>query len=385
MSKESKGKDVGWPTGTLLLIGSCMAVFGLIALGRVPNVLDYVLYFESDMQFSQCLTSQFIHLGNPVQLIVCMVFLMMLGTLVETRVGPKWTITLFVGLGFAGSAIAQMALLDANNGGVSLGAATGVSGLAGLLLIWSPCFRVTHLAKIPLGKFTLPIWGYVAAWAVIDLVVYALVLGLGAASLFPHVIAFFAGAITGVILLKNKVLESEHQDLWTIVTGTAPGGRKERRTEALLKQDEAAEQQKAAQLISNAQDQLDQFLTNGQLGGALALLTKMADAGSALTVSQQQMSAIILGHHKKHQWEDSIPWLQQYLELYPKDNGMRLKLAQIFVVQQRLPGSAMEVLAPLEEASLTEGEEKLLRKIRYTADAMWEDDDIQLELQKRAW
>ena len=382
MTNSPTRKEAVWPIGIFCLLAICSGAFALISLGRFPTALDYIVYFKSEMQPLQFFTAPFIH-ANAVQLIVCLAFLLVIGSMVESRIGLGWTMGLFVGLGAIGQAIAQMALLDAKQDGVSLGAGVGICGLAGLLMVWSPLAKITHLGKLRLRKFSLPTWAIVLAWLLVDAGVYFVM--LGPFSLFPQIISFVAGALVGALLLKNKVVEGEQQDLLTLIAGTAPDGRKERRKALLLSRTQGEEAEKIQQQLLVAQAQLEAYLNAGQLAAAVSLLSKMSALEEGLQVSSAQLTTIIRGLHKQKKWEDSIPWLQQFLERFPDDVAMRLKLAQIFIADQRLPGSGMEVLKPLFERQLAEADEKLLRQLERAAGNMWEDDDIQLEIEKRAW
>ena len=381
MTHSASAKPSAWPCGALGLLGICSLLFALISLGKFPTALDYAVFLGPDMQPLQWVTSLFIH-AQPIQLLACMVFLLVVGSLVEDRLKLWWTCGLFLGLGAAGQGLTQMALLDHKVGVFSLGSAAGVSGWAGLLLVWSPLVKVERISKFALGKAAPPMWAILLAWLVVAAGVYLAT--LGPMSLLPPLASSILGAALGVVLLKNKVVEGENQDLLTLLTGSAPGGRKDRKKQARLALAQATAEKQHAEQLATAQQQLDAYLNAGQFGGAIGLLRKLTDLGDGLQISQQQLLAIIRGLHKEKKWEDSIPWLQQYLERFPDDVAMRLKLAQIFVVDQRLPGSGMEVLKPLADARLSEAEEKLFRQLERAACNMFEDDDIELEVEKRA-
>jgi membrane associated rhomboid family serine protease len=382
MTNSPAVKEAAWPIGSFCLMAVSMGVFVLISLGRFPTALKYAVVFGPDMQPWQWFTSQAIH-ATPVQLTACMTCLLVLGSIVEARVAWQWMIGLFLGLGAAGQAVAQMALLDSKHDGFSLGAGASLCGLAGLLVVWSPVTKVTHLGKVRLGNVSIPMWAVVLACVIIVMGVYSFV--LGPFSLFPQAISLSAGAIMGAMLLKSKVVEGDHQDLLTVISGSGPGGRKERRQQLLQSRAQAEEAEHVQQQLVAAQEQLESYLAAGQLAAALALISKMSHLGEGLQISSAQLTAIIRRLHKQKKWEDSIPWLQQYLERFPEDVGTRLKLAQIFIVDQRLPGSGMEVLKPLSDRKLSESEEKLFRQLERAQFNMWEDDDIQLEIEKRAW
>jgi membrane associated rhomboid family serine protease len=384
MTNSPAVKEAAWPFGTFCLMAICMGVFTLISLGRFPTVVNYILTFGPDMQPGRWFTTLFIH-ANPVQLTICMIALLVLGSIVESRISLQWTIGLIVGLGAVGQAIAQMALLDAEQDGLSLGMGASICGLAGLLVVWSPMTKVDRLGKVGLGKVSIPIWAIVVACVIVDLGLYYFTPGLGPFSLFPQAISLAAGTLMGAVLLKSKIVEGDHQDLLTLIAGTAPGGRKERRKQLLQSRVQAEEAEQVQQQLTAAQEQLESYLGAGQLAASLALISKMSHVGEGLKISSAQLTTIIRGLHKQKKWEDSIPWLQQFLERFPEDVGMRLKLAQIFIVDQRLPGSGMEVLKPLADRKLSESEEKLYRQLERAQFNMWEDDDIQLEIEKRAW
>lgn len=382
MSSSSVGKEVPWPFGTFLLLGACAIIFAMISLGKFTTALEYVVYFEKEMQPIQWLTSIFIH-ANIVQLVPCLLFLVVFGSLMEERLGGLGTLGLFVGLGAAGQAVVQMALLDVKPGGVSLGAGASVSGWAGLLLICGPLNKVTHISKLPLGKIAVPMWGIIVAWLLIDIGVYIAV--LGPLSLLPQVVAFMGGTLLAAAMLKSKLVDGRGEDLLTLVSGTGPNGRKERRKLVLAERAQAERAEQIQLQQSAAQAQLEAYFNAGQYAAALALLNKKTEFSDSLQVNRAQITTIIRGLHKQSKWEESIPWLQQYLEQFPEDVAMRLKLAQIFVVNQRLPGSGMEVLKPLAGLQLAEADAKLYRKLEHAACNMYEDDDIELELEKRSW
>ena len=93
---------------------------------------------------------------------------------------------------------------------------------------------------------------------------------------------------------------------------------------------------------------------------------------------------MIVGLHKQQEWCDSVPVMAELLERFPEgSDAVRLKLAQICLVEMQRPAKALELLEETDPQYLAQSQKKMFRKLQ--AVAQRQIDDGVLEVDNEAW
>ena len=88
-------------------------------------------------------------------------------------------------------------------------------------------------------------------------------------------------------------------------------------------------------------------------------------------MDRAELQAIVGGLHKARQGKDSAPYMAEWIERFPDGaDPVRIKLAQICVVELEKPGKALDLLAEVDVGRLPEKHAALVRKITAKAEAM---------------
>ncbi len=137
-------------------------------------------------------------------------------------------------------------------------------------------------------------------------------------------------------------------------------------------------------LVPLATRKFDAYLAVGQASLALAMRRKMSDSGVPLALSSQQLFALVVGLHKEGKWTDSAPVMAEYVATQGAGaDPMRIKLAQICVVELGRPQRALDLLAEVDQSRLGEGQRTLYRKVAVAAKHKIATGE--LELDDAAW
>lgn len=321
----------------------------------------------------QWVTSNFLH-GGFFHVLGNMFGLWSFGILVEGKVGWARFLAIFFGIGVTQCAVEQTMMLLADGGG-SFGASAIVYGLLATSLIWAPqnemsCviivgwrILVTDLTVLTLAEITIGIE-----------VVVSVIAGLTIGSQVLHLMGVALGLTIGIVMLKRKWVDCENWDLFSVWKGTHYKTISERdedvRNELQRDQRQAEVAQKQRQLTESEQRkehglaEIRRLTSQGDPGGAFVVHVQLVDSVADWQIPERELLGIIGGYHRKEMWSESIPAMVEYLRLYlERDTQVRLKLAQILVLQEHRPAQALRVLEPLNPAFLDEKQRGLYEKV----------------------
>jgi hypothetical protein len=84
--------------------------------------------------------------------------------------------------------------------------------------------------------------------------------------------------------------------------------------------------------------------------------------------------------HGKKRWSESAPFMARFIEANPgRADAVRIKLAQICVLELMRPGKALELLAPINTATLAEKQRGFVERIRAKALEMQHEGVVELD------
>ena len=106
------------------------------------------------------------------------------------------------------------------------------------------------------------------------------------------------------------------------------------------------------------------YVKAGNPQAAIKLLQKLDEQNQPLVPDRTELAALIAALHKKRAWRDSAPLMAEYLERFEeKADAVRLKLAQICVVELDRPLRALELLKDVDAASLSHEQKRLHQQL----------------------
>lgn len=367
------------PYATVGLIVANIAAFGAAATGLIDPFNGWVLMYGEGLQPAQWLMSIFMHAGFG-HLISNMFFLWTFGIVIEGKLGWSRFLACYLAIGVGESALEQAIMLSALPVPGSVGASAAIYGLMAMACVWAPLNDVKMLFSfgfIYFGAIDVPVCLLAAIFVGLDLTL-TLWLGVDAGGSFLHLLGAVMGAALGIVLLKRKQVDCERWDLFTVLRGEQGRPISEEivppTTEQLASQAERRGEEAKRKLLA--------YLAIEQAPQALLVYRKIRDFKWPVQLSQKEQFKLLAGldHHK--QWADAAPLMASYIEDFPDGSeAVRLRLAQICLVELERPQRTLELLKPLDPTQLNEKQQLLrlhLVKIakKRVAEGAMELDDV---------
>lgn len=374
-----------WPYGTVGLIVVNVLAFAGVMTGALPQDPDLWLLTYGQLSPVQWLLSAFMH-QDIFHLVGNMIFLWVFGLIVEGKLGVGRYLACYLGIAVLESAVEQVLFLGySGSTSGSLGASTAIYGIMAMAAVWAPRNDITcfyWFGIIWAGTVDVP----VAVLCLIYMALDGVGILLGSATGWLH----YAGAVLGfplaLVLLKLKVVDCEGWDLLHVWRGD-PGGRiaQEQHDAQQMAERRERQAQRLNQVQTQARQQLHVYLKSGNGLAALKLLDKLQENEQPLELTEQEILALVPLLHQAGKFRESAPLMARLIELRGDRTAdpVRLKLAQICVVELGKPARALELVRAVDTAILDGQRRTLAAKIEAKATAM--QADAELELEEEAW
>jgi membrane associated rhomboid family serine protease len=371
-----------WPYMTVVLIVINVVVFvvappGLLGLNE--SVEPYVLVFGQGLHPVQWVTSAFLHAGY-VHIIGNMFFLWTFGIIVEGKLGWYKFLGVYLLLAALQGAIVQCIMLGSV--GCALGASGAIFSLMATSIIWAPESKAECLflvGFIRCGTVEIKVLVLVGLYLVLQIVV-AVLTHMHMSSEVLHLLGAAVGFPFGIAMVKLGLVNCENWDIFSVIAGRhtmSPAERNqadERRPERIKQRAEEAERQRQL-----AVEQIQHILQNGQPQFAWKAHERMVRELPDWSLPEPMLLAIIQGLHQKKLWAESIAPMVEYLGKYTqKAAAVRVKLAQILVVEQKRPAQALKVLAKIDQAALEPPQREFLKKLHAKACELHKQDPYEV-------
>ena len=372
-----------WPIATVGLIVVNVLVFFGVVTGSIPNPEGLILSYGEGLTPLQWLTSMFMH-GDLMHLLGNMVFLWVFGLVVEGKLGWWKFLACYLGIGILQSVLEQSLQLMVGGEGVSLGASSAIYGILAMAAIWAPKNEVSFFyffwifIFVRTGIVEIPLMYVAGLYIGLDVLGFFLQ-GLNSSS-WLHVGGVVFGAPLGVFLLKRGYVNCEGWDIFTV--GRGEHGRK---LNAERERDEAElaekRQLRDSQIVENARNQINTLVQQKNTDGAFALYKKLNNTAEGLLLSRPVLLHLISQLHAAKKWQASCPLMAEVLSRFPDEDNdaVRLKLAQICVVELSRPGKALELLKEIDLRSLPAEQLKLTHKIAHRAKQLQHEGTVELD------
>jgi hypothetical protein len=107
----------------------------------------------------------------------------------------------------------------------------------------------------------------------------------------------------------------------------------------------------------------------------------MKPIGGGLALERDELLAIIHSLHAEQRWADCAPFMDDLIRRFPqRTEPIRIKLAQICVVELQRPGKALDLLATIDAKKLPEEQATLVKRIAAKARHMQMEGTVELDV-----
>ena len=367
-----------WPYATVLLMAANTIVLVGQYSGWIATEEEWMLRYDGALHPIQWVTSNFVHL-NPIHLIGNLFFLWPFGVLVEGKVGWWRFLLLYVGIGAIQSALEQALMLPLTTTAQgSLGASAAIFGLLGVAWVWAPRNDVTCVLLFLFRVIEVDISILVFGALMIAKELSFVILGITGESALLHLSGALIGVAVGFAMLRLRLVDCEGYDVLAVFRGTE--GQLD-----LLDADLGPSPQEATDFQREAaRAQFRQFVRRGKPDAALKLRRKLRESGQPLELTRNELTALIVALHKRRMWRESAPIMAEYLEQFTASaDRVRLKLAQICLIELERPLRALELLKQIDVTALATEQRKRYQSLVAYAKRM--ETEGTLELDDGAW
>jgi membrane associated rhomboid family serine protease len=395
------------PVATVALIIVCVLTFF-----AVPGHSDqtWTLTIGDGIHPVQWVSNLFVHNGW-FHLIGNMIFLWTFGLVVEGKVGWWKFLLIFVGLGAFESAALQL-LVPKVEPFQMMGCSGVIFGLLSMCLVWAPRNEVVCLLWIRLAPMVLDIsilW-FAVMYLVLDVLgasltgmVMANVTQRPMAAILAMVLDHSAGAILGfglgVLMIKQKLVDCEHWDLFAIIEGRAGKSKNKAQRERGLKSSYSmmkwrnGEGSKKPKVVLNEEPAgpiedpaatglrlVREHLGLGEIEAALAVYQHYRRKLGQWRLPDRDWIALIQAAIDHKAWNEAVLVSRDYLAgVETASPRVRLKLAQILVQNMERPVQALKVLEGIAPGSLSPDLETARVKLAKKAAFLREEGVMELE------
>ena len=394
------------PIATIALIVLNVLVF-LLFPARAHE--DWTLVLGNGLHPVQWLTNIFLHAGI-FHLVGNMIFLWTFGFVVEGKIGGLPFTVIYLALGFVESAVIQV-LVQSEHSFAMMGSSTVIFGLLAICLVWAPRNEVTCILWL---RFTpmaidLSILWFAVLYIAMDVLTSGMS-GVIMASLtehssgvilavaLAHTFGAILGFVTGVALLKLKLVDCENWDLFAFLegrTGKSKGqARKLMRTKRPVAVEFAPPPKKKARPAEKdrtsprsvedpsaaALRAMRQHLELGEVEVALAVYRKSSRSASRWQPPERDWRDLIEALLEQSLWENAAQVMRDYVRNQPEPSPrIRLKLAQVLIQKLGRPLQGLRLLGQFPDGCLPESLETIRCQLVRQAEAMQEDGPLELE------
>ncbi len=372
------------PLATIGLILANILIYVGMFTGQIHDPESWILAYGHGLHPAQWLTSIFSHAGIQ-HLVGNMIFLWVFGLIVEGKIGWWKFLACYLGIGMIHSMLEQIVMLG-YSGQVpgALGASAAIFGIMAMAAVWAPLNVITFYVfafayRVYSETFDVSVYVMAVCYVGWEFLMVAIFGGSAASSLL-HVSGAAVGLPVGFALLKLNLVDCDGNDLLHIWSGNY--GKITTASEVAAKSAQHAEQlaTRDRDQLQAAKVQFRQSLKQGNVAVALALDRKMKSVGGGLVLNRDELAATIRLLHAAGRWSESAPYMAELIEKFPEiADPVRIKLAQICVVQLNRPGKALDLLADVDAARVPAPQVSLARKIAAKATQMQADGEYELE------
>jgi hypothetical protein len=324
----------------------------------------------------------FLH-GSLEHLVGNMLFLWVFGLVVEGKLGWWKFLLCYLGIGVVQSMCEQLIMMGYVGDSIgSLGASAAIFGLMAVAAVWAPMNEIQFVGLFYRAiDFEISIAVLAACYAGYQMLLLVMSGGADGSS-WLHLGGMAIGFPLGIALLKWGRVDCEGWDLFHVLRGDYGSFKKEPEPNEILAQVDARKGQRDRQQLNVAKLQFTEYLKQGNVAAAILLHEKMRDVAGGLVPNRAELLAIIKHLHSEKRWADSAPFMADLIRRFSDGaDPVRIKLAQICVVELNRPGKALDILGEVNIARLPEQQAILAKRITAKARQMQEEGVVELDVE----
>jgi membrane associated rhomboid family serine protease len=345
------------------------------------NVDHWILEYGHGIRADQWISSIFAHAGIG-HLAGNMLFLWIFGLVVEGKLGWWKFLCCYLAIGISEAALEQLLMLhyQGDTPG-SLGASAAIFGIMAMAAVWAPKNEVSvwYLLFIRPGTFEVSIVTLVGIYTGLQFLDILMSWGTIGSGWF-HVGGFLLGLVPAVVLLKRGLVDCEGWDFFHVWSGNYGGFRETPPPPTIPEIPAEEKQQREQQLQADAKAQIAAFLRSGNTNAAFTLYQKLKDVGNGLQLDREPLRAMIRALQVASRWKESAPFMAEFIARFADGaDAMRLKLAQLCVVELQRPGKALDILDQIDPARLPPDQFALARKIEAKAQKLQAEGTVEFD------
>ena len=329
----------------------------------------------------QWVGSAFMH-GGIIHLFFNMFFLWAFGIVVEGKIGWFRFLAIYLLIAIGESSIEQLIMLGYTGIGGSLGASTAIYGIMTIAAIWAPVNNTSFFYVFLfflMGTFEVPIMGVAGFFIGLDII--SAVIAFDATSLL-HIGGVVFGLPIGLLMLKNKKVDCEGWDIFSVNERNKPGAskRKKERDAAKVKRVDERKIKQQQQLANSTSEQIHELLLQGNSLTAYKLYDKMKETGDGISLSTEDLVLFIKSLHADKLFEESVPFMVKLIEAEPTaTDKTRISLAHICIARLDRPSYALELLGQVDTTKLSSDKVKLLKQLHAKANQMLTEGVVEVD------
>ena len=369
-------------TGGLIIVNT-IAFAGAFAVSVTnPDLLELFVLQYGTWNPLQWVTSIFLH-GDIMHLIGNMMFLWAFGLVVEGKVGWWRFLLIYLGIGVGQSAVEQTLALGMGEGG-SLGASAAIYGLLAISLIWAPkndmsCFAFIYFYPI---AFDIPILTMCGIAMVVEFVLAGLMIYTATSpaqaitSSILHLMGAAGGFAVGAVMVKQRWVDCENWDLFSVWAGRHHMSREELRE---LREQEPDRQQQRERRAEAELEKVRRYIESGQPVFAYNLHVGAREKIDGWRLPPHYLLHLIKAYHARKLWIESIPAMREYCDAGNEGVDLvRLKLAEILVTHKRRGALALRVMSQINRGALAPKHLQRMEKLSARAAELHEQDPYEV-------
>ncbi len=337
----------------------------------------------------QWLTNNYMHAGWG-HLIGNMIFLWSFGLIVEGKVGALAFLGLYNAIGIIYGLVLQLLAYGVGAEGYALGASAAIFGLLALCVAWAPVneFEVVWFFGFRGGLMDITIINFCAFYVGKELL-FLYLGGFHFSSELLHVLGFIVALPIGLWCVRSGLVDCEGWDIFSYLAGRT-GLDSKVGVEQRKKRDKKADEKETArnrelkwesdpkELAVKLQSQVEQAINEREFSLAAKLQYKLSTSNRHATWRQQDLYRVIDGLLKAKQFDEVLPLMEKYVELFDV-NRFQVQLMMIKVwLQQQYPRKALQYMASLNLSLFQPDEVERLKALAKVAKKQIADGVIEL-------
>ncbi len=380
-----------WPYATVgVIVTNVLTYLFIVSLpkGSQEFVGSWLVLTFGNFNPITWLTCNYMH-GDIFHLIGNMIFLWVFGIIVEGKLGWAKFLLIYNVTGVLFGVTLQLVTLFFSEGS-ALGASAAIYGLMAITMVWAPANNIHCLFVFGGGLFSRGVGGQVEVSTYVFVGVNLILQFLFAAfaisqaqhplaaitSEILHLTGAVVGTGVGLYMLKNKLVDCEGWDIFSVWQGKHTRTREETAEEYI---NSAEGQQRSQKLRETAAEQVRRYLASGESMAAWAAYKRGLNQFPGFQLPEHDLLGLIAALRKEAMWDETIALMVTFLRTYPqRDAAVRLALAQLLMEKKQRGRQALYVLKKINKSQLDPRQTPLLERFSTQAHAMAEDDPYEV-------